>query len=243
MEITGIFDMHCHLVPHVDDGSRSLSMTMEMLESEYRQGVRGMIVTPHFRADMFETPRDEVQRQFERMRAAAGERYPDLNLYLGCEYHADLDMGESVDADPRYRMNGSRYVLVEFSETDPARYIRDVCRAVLGNGYAPIVAHAERYDALVQKPELIDDLHDFGCYIQVNANSIVGEDGFMMKRFCGKLLKNDQIDFIGSDAHNVKTRISRIGKCAAMIARKYGRNVMRELMIENPLCVVHDERI
>lgn len=243
MKTAGIFDIHCHLVPHVDDGSRSMDMTMEMLESAYRQGVRGMIVTPHFRADMFETPRDEVQFQFERMRAAAKERYSDLHLFLGCEYHADLDIAGSVDRDSRYRMNGSRYVLVEFSEADAPRYIRDVCRAVSGSGYLPIVAHAERYDAITGNPGLIDELHDFGCYIQINANSIIGEDGFSMKRFCGKLLRNDRVDFIGSDAHNLKSRASHIGKCAERIARKYGRGLMEALMIENPVCVVRDERI
>lgn len=237
----GIWDIHCHLVPNVDDGSRSLDMSMAILEKEYREGVRGVIVTPHFRVGMFKTDRDTVEHQFLRLQKAAAKALPDLTLLLGCEFHVNYDMPETVGKDARYRMNGGCYVLVEFSEGDPARYIVDLCRDMRNAGYIPIVAHAERYDAIVSTPGLIDDLHNFGAYIQINADSILGEEGWGMKRFCAKLLREDLIDLIGSDAHDLKKRPSRIGQCAEFLQKKYGSAYVRDRMIRNPVCVACGE--
>ena len=239
----GIWDIHCLVVPQVDDGSASLEMSMEMLKHAYKDGVRGMIVTPHFRRGMFEADRDTVERQFLRLREASEEAMPDLVLRLGCEFHANLDMAETVAEDARYRMNGGSYVLVEFSGRDTARQTEEICHALRAAGYLPIVAHAERCGVIVKNPDLIDDLHDIGAYIQVNADSIIGEDGFGMKRFCANLLRKDQIDFIGSDAHNLKSRPSRIGQCAEHLRKTYGGSCARDLLIRNPVCAARGEEL
>jgi len=239
----GIWDIHCHIVPQVDDGSASLEMSMAMLKNAYKNGVRGMIMTPHFRKGMFETDRDTVERQFLKLREAAGEAWPDLVLRLGCEFHANLDMPEMVTEDARYRMNGGRCVLVEFSGGDPVRMISGLCRELRSGGYLPIVAHAERCGVIVKNPEVIDELHEFGAYVQINADSIIGKDGWGMKRFCAKLLRTDRIDFVGSDAHNLQSRPSRIGECAEFLRKNYGESYARDLLIRNPICVARGEEL
>ena len=88
----GIFDIHCHIVPGVDDGAADIEETRKLLEMEYKQGVRNIILTPHFRFQMFETPLEKVQRQFRLAEEAAADISKDLHLYLGCEFHANMEI-------------------------------------------------------------------------------------------------------------------------------------------------------
>lgn len=237
LHMQGIWDIHCHIVPGVDDGSGSMETSLAMLHREYDGGVRHIILTPHFRKAMFETERGKVEQQYNLLKERASSELPDLDLYLGCEFHVYTDMPEQIGSDPRYRMNGTDYVLLEFSEDHSAQYIEERCRSALNAGFIPIIAHGERYDAIRKDIGLIDSLHDAGAYLQVNANSILGKDGWSMKHFCAKLLKTERIDFIGSDAHNLKDRAPHIMECADEVARKYGRNAAHVLFVHNPRCV------
>ena len=116
----GIFDIHCHIVPGVDDGAADIEETRKLLEMEYKQGVRNIILTPHFRFQMFETPLEKVQRQFRLAEEAAADISKDLHLYLGCEFHANMEMLSMLREKKVSTMAGSRYVLVEFSHNSEA---------------------------------------------------------------------------------------------------------------------------
>jgi len=239
-----LWDIHCHIVPHVDDGSHSLDTSMEMLRTDYKQGISHIIVTPHYRRNMFETKRDVVEHNFKILYDKAKEEMPDLDLYLGCEFHKDKLIAHMLTEDERYRMNGTRYVLVEFSESESERQIRDTCRAVLNAGLYPIIAHAERIDIVRKKKgKLIDELRDDGVYIQVNANSILGYDGTAYKWCTRSLLKNDEVDFLGSDAHNMSDRVSHLKECALFLREKYPREQVIRLLSKNPKRIVRNEKI
>ena len=86
----GLFDMHCHIVPAVDDGAQSVKEAFAMLQMEYDQGVRKIIVTPHFRREMFETPSEIIKKHFLVLRRLAEKIGPDLKVFLGCEFHANV---------------------------------------------------------------------------------------------------------------------------------------------------------
>ena len=92
MSREGIYDIHCHIVPGVDDGSANYEETKKLLRMEYDQGVRNIIATPHFRFRMFETPLSKVREQFKLVQKAAAEIGDDFNIYLGCEFHANMEM-------------------------------------------------------------------------------------------------------------------------------------------------------
>ena len=109
----GLFDMHCHIVPAVDDGAQSVKEAFAMLQMEYDQGVRKIIVTPHFRREMFETPSEIIKKHFLVLRRLAEKIGPDLKVFLGCEFHANVEMLDYLRADKVYSMAGSRYVLTE----------------------------------------------------------------------------------------------------------------------------------
>ena len=114
--MTGYWDIHNHILPGVDDGSGCMRETMEMLEEEYRQGVRHIVFTPHYRRDMFAIPREEIQAVYARVCEMAADRFPEMEFYLGCEYYVHSNASvERLRGNPKYYMADSRTVLLEFA--------------------------------------------------------------------------------------------------------------------------------
>ena len=232
--MNGLYDIHCHILPGVDDGSGSMEESLWLLKKEYDEGVRNIILTPHFRYKMIEPSLEKVQLQFLRLLRKTSKIGPDLKLYLGCELHASMDMIDCLKKGERMTMASSRYVLVEFSDYDEKNYIKERIQKLKLNGYLPIVAHVERYRAAFEDADFIGELRDMGAYIQMNADSITGRDGLRMKWFCKKLLKWGLVDFIGSDGHNAKDRIPEIGKAYDLVEKLMGRDYADTIFIENP---------
>lgn len=181
----GLYDIHCHILPGVDDGARNMEESLWMLNKEYQEGVRHVILTPHFRYDMFEPHMNIVTRQFMQLRRAAMNIGDEgMRLYLGCELHSSMDMVECLKKGRRLTLAGSRYVLVEFSNGDEKNYIEERVRSLLMNGFIPIIAHVERYKATRNDIGFLTELKDMGAHIQVNADTISGQDGFRGKNLC-----------------------------------------------------------
>lgn len=135
--MTGYWDIHNHILPGVDDGSGCMRETMEMLEEEYRQGVRHIVFTPHYRRGMFAIPREEIQTVYARVCEMAADRFPEMEFYLGCEYYIHSDASvERLRGNPKYYMAGSRTVLMEFAYEicldTPSNLLRSIlCRESL----------------------------------------------------------------------------------------------------------------
>lgn len=227
-------DLHDHLIPGVDDGSPNLETSLALLEREYADGVRKMILTPHYRPGVFENTEEEIRTAYDNLCQVAGDRFPDLELYLGCELHAHMDMVEAIRTRPQFRMAGSDFILVEFSNQDERSYIRKRLYELCASGYRPIVAHTERYANLVKDLRFVQDLVDMGVMLQVNADSVLGKDGWRVRRFCRALMDRDLLHFIGSDAHDLKYRPPRMGECASYLEKKLGAFYMQKVMCENP---------
>lgn len=229
-----LIDMHCHIIHGVDDGAKSKKDVGEMLLMEYRNGVRKIILTPHYRKGMFEPDEQEVQKGLNEIRQMIRELEIEMEVFLGCEYHANSDMIKELSEYERFRMNGSKYVLIEFSSRHNFIKIRNWIYELVKAGFEPIIAHVERYPAVTEKKELIQELIDLGAWIQVDAGAILGEDGWRLKMISRKLLKEELIHFIGSDAHDSKKRCPNLKECYLYVAKKKGAQYAKELFFGNP---------
>ena len=226
-----LVDIHCHILPGVDDGAPDMETSRAMIRDAYEQGVRYIIATPHYRPEMFEPSMKKVIRVYHELRDYAEE--VGIGLRLGCEYYRNEQMIRHLDKKLRPTMLGSRYVLTEFSTNDSFVTVRNYIYELITKGYRPIVAHVERYFCC-QEPERIQELKKLGAQIQINADSVLGYEGHTIKRFCTGLMKDDLVDFIGSDAHNLEGRKMNLGKCAAYVRKKMGQDYAEEIFVDNP---------
>ncbi len=232
----GLFDIHCHLIPYVDDGARNMNEAVRMLEMEYSQGVRYIIVTPHYRKEMFETPMEKILTHFLELRNVG--RKMGIQLFLGCEYHVEPEIIRNLKEKERPCMASSRYVLTEFRYGTDKDQVNKYLDILLMNGYLPIVAHVERYPQVCQNWDFLEEIVQKGAFLQVNAGSILGDNGSKIKRFCRKLMKRDLLHYVGSDAHRTDVRRPILGPCADYVVRKMGKDYAEKIFIENPKQIV-----
>ena len=240
--MTGLINVHTHILPGVDDGADDLEEALKMLELEYQDGVRTIFATPHYRKGMFECFGNQITKQYELVKKEASKRWKDLQIILGCEFHANMDMVNLLYENSQFAIVNSRCVLTEFSELSELSFIQERCYTLLSSGYDPIIAHAERYHALYNKFDVIEQLTDMGVYIQLNARRIMGKDGFGMKRFCKKMMKKDLLHFVGDDAHNMEDRKPAMGKCAEYIEKVMGADYAKKVLMDNPKNLIIESR-
>ncbi len=229
----GYWDIHNHILPGIDDGSCCMEETYSLVEQEYRQGIRNLIFTPHYRPGMFEIRALEREKVYIDVCRKMQKEFPDMHFYLGCEYFAHNYMMANL-RDVRCRMAGTNVILQEFSSVGHYRYMADVVSRILKRGYRPILAHAERYQCLYKNEERVRLLKEMGALIQVNAGSILGKSGISRKRFCHKLLDADMVDFVASDAHDPERRPVWMEACMDRVEKKYGAESVERLFWKNP---------
>lgn len=242
-DITGLFDMHCHILYGVDDGSKNAEMTLNMLEKAYSEGIREIICTPHYNYEAWKKNPEELLSAFKTVKEFAENKFPGLSLYPGAEifYKKDISDNDFMNhAVPT--MAGSRYILMEFITSVSFDYIKEAVRIAVSNGYIPIIAHINRFDALFMDIDKVENLYNDGAYMQLNAGSITGKEGRVVKKFCKELLSRGLCNFVGTDAHRDSgMRQMEIQDAAKKIKKKYGEATMNKLFIENPRQILADE--
>lgn len=234
--MTGLFDIHCHIIPGVDDGSENIEESIKMLNMEYEEGVRTIIATPHFRAKMFETSSATIFEQYQYVKKEAETL--GIRLFLGCEFHAKMDMAALLKEGRVSSMAGSRYVLTEFSDGVEKSYVKERLFSLISKGYKPIIAHIERYESVCKDFDFIEEMVEIGAKTQVNTSSITGQDGFGIKRFCKKLMKEDLLHFVGTDAHGCKKRVPQMQEAYNYVSKKMGEDYAKEIFVLNPAKIV-----
>ena len=231
----GFVDMHCHILPAVDDGSRDYEMACEMMRQACQTGTRRIIFTPHYKFKYRHTSRGDLVRKLKRMREFAVNELPGMKLHLGTECLYEQDLAAKIEAGEVFTMAKSRYVLIEFLPESEYPYIRNAVYEMERYGYIPIVAHIERYTCMTRKTERAAELKEMGALLQINSASVTGAIGLAVKHSCDRWLKEHVIDFIASDAHNTTTRNPQLDACASLVARKYGSDYMEELFCTNAM--------
>lgn len=234
----GIADIHCHVLPYVDDGAQHKQESMRLLKMQYKQGVRTICFTPHLRHEMFDTPDEEIIEQFARLKERVGALTKRMDFFLSREYFCDSQFIRKMEQGELLPMGNGNYILTEFSHGYTEQQIFDYINMILQNGYKPLVAHVERYPALKDSPEQIRDLIAMGAKIQMNAGSVIGKEGMRQAAWCRRLLKERLVHVIASDAHDGDTRPPQLEKCADYLERKYGSDYTKQLMRFNPLKIL-----
>ncbi len=207
-----MIDIHSHILPGVDDGSRSLEMSENMLCAYVAQGIDKVICTPHQNADLRRP--ELLLSRFQEFKKVA-ERYG-VTSYLGAEIYYYEKMLEGLASGELLTMNGTKYVLVEFSTRSDMAYIPDAVYELSIKGYKPIVAHIERYPYIGTAE--YNEIKQNGGLIQVNASSFEKKDHAKTLKY---LLKNDIVDFIASDCHSDGRRSANFSAARSYIAKKF----------------------
>lgn len=234
-----IMDIHAHILPGVDDGSRSMEESCHMLHMAAGQGIYRVIATPHriHKGQMF-----QLREQLKEMEKIIRGDFPDFALYLGQENFYHEDLLRQLSCGEALTMADSRYVLVEFSPGVSYRELYRAVRQLLNAAYWPILAHMERYACLREEKNL-DDLQEGGCLLQMNYSGLSGQWFHLETRWRRKQVLSGRIDFLGTDMHRLDYRPPEIKGAVKWLENHAGEELMQKIMLENPLCILNREWI
>ena len=237
-------DIHSHILPAVDDGSRTLEESLEMLGQAQREKIGTIILTPHQKPGRRCLTTDRVKEKICRLKEEMKKRQISMELYPGSELFYSHDLVKWLEEGRVPTMAGTDYVLVEFMPDEEWNYMRSGIDRLLCAGYRPILAHAERYDCLYRQLSRAKELTLIGCFLQVNSQSVTGAGGWTVKRMTNALLKEGIVHFVATDAHRAQGRRSvHLQKCAAFLERKYGRPCAEALLFRNARALLENREI
>ena len=236
-------DIHSHILPGLDDGARDREVSFCMLKMAAENGITDIIATPHFHYRRGHALPEQIREAAIQMQRKADEAGLNIKLHTGNELYYTHELLETVKAGGALTLADSDYVLLEFSPDSERRRIQNAVYQFLSEGYYPIIAHMERYQAFQKHPEFIGVMADMGAYYQINAGSILGAAGWNTKRFAKTMLKSGMVQFIATDAHDLESRCPSYGKAADWFVKKLGESEAEEYFYKNPKMILENQAI
>jgi protein-tyrosine phosphatase len=237
-------DFHSHLMPGVDDGAADLAEARAAVAALARDGVHTAITTPHFDGSLTRSPEAAAARlaEFDAAFAAltgdAAVLASGIQLMRGVELM--LDIPDPDVSDPRLRLNGGRFVLVEYPGLQlPTQHAEFAIRALRDSGWQPVLAHPERYRNVDDTLEALVALRYAGAFFQVNAGSFVGYHGDGPKRRAHALLAQGWVDYGSSDYHS--RGAPAVGAARSALGALGAGEHAELLFVENPARLARDE--
>lgn len=236
-------DMHSHIIAGVDDGSRSLEMSLEMLRIASDEGIRRIILTPHNKIYLKSASPEGIIRRTDALQEECIKNNIDIKLYPGSELYYDQSLSDRLEKGQALSMAGTDHILIEFAPDSEYSYIAEAVRRLSYDGWKIILAHCERYICLYQKELIrVDDLLSKGVMLQVNAGDVLLGPFSKMGRFTRRLLSERKISFVGTDAHRDEgERAPYIRDCVNYIAKKYGEDYARLIVHDNTYALTGGE--
>ena len=235
-------DLHTHILPGVDDGARDWVMAGEMCRMALEDGIRHIVCTPHAN-DMYAYDRTILQQLIQQLKGTAGVS-SELEFSLGCDFNFSFQNIQQAQADPaNFAIAKTRYMLVELSDFAIPPAIGETLLRFIESGVIPVITHPERNLVMQQRPELALWFAQMGCVIQLTANSLTGSWGQAPKKLGFWLLEHQAAHVIASDAHNTTTRPPILSKARSEVAIRFGDELARALVLDNPGAIVRGEEL
>lgn len=236
-------DIHCHILPGVDDGSQTPEETKAMLQKAWDEGIQIMVATPHYHKQRGKNDIELIKKQLLLTRKLAKEVNPKMQICLGMEIYYGEDVPELLKEGRVVSIRKSRYILVEFSPGDEFQYILNAVRKLQMSGHTVIIAHIERYNCLRKDISNVEYLREMGAYLQVNTGSITGSYGRSVKKFLREVLKAHLVQLVGTDAHGSERRTPKMQEAYKEMVKRCGEEYADQIFGQNAKKVLRNEEI
>lgn len=238
-----MIDMHCHIIPSIDDGSKSVTETFNMIAAAAKLGYKGTFATPHYIEDRHEIDPKDVENSVEVLNKMLKEKKIDFTIYTGNEIYICNDLLELLQDNKVCTLGKSKYVLFELPFSGEVLNLKEIISNLSHIGYVPILAHPERYEFVFNNYKRVLPLIEEGALLQINIASITGYYGSKSKKCVEKLLKNNLVHFIGTDAHDSISIYEIYEKALKKVSKIVKNEQLQKILVENPKKVLNDKPI
>ena len=235
-----MIDLHSHILPAIDDGSKSLDMSLEMARMAVADGITTMACTPHIYPGLYMNDAQGIARARDALQAELDARGIALRLVTGADVHLVPDLLQGLKAGTIPTLAGSHYLLLEPAHhVAPPRFEASVFDLV-ASGYTPVITHPERLSWIESHYDVFVRLIQSGAWMQVTAGALTGVFGPKAKYWGEKFLGEGHTHLIASDAHSSGRRVPRLSEARAVAERMLGAEEARRLVLDRPRAILDD---
>ena len=238
-----MIDFHTHILPNIDDGSKSVEETFNLIKEAERVGFDKIISTSHYMEDYYEVENKDRKLWTDALNQKLPEQNIDVKIYLGNEIYITENILDLLKNDKAATLNNSDYLLFETPLNAEPLNLYELVFKMLQDNKIPILAHPERYSFIHKNPEMLYDLVEKGVLLQCNFGSFVGQYGKTAKSIARDLLYKNMVHFLGSDVHRQNTIYPRIPEAIEEIKKIAGEEKLKELTETNPELVLQNKSI
>jgi protein-tyrosine phosphatase len=228
-------DIHCHILPAIDDGAESWEMTAKMCRMAALDGITHVVATPHCDGQ-FDYDREHFTDMLATLSEVADGR---LTFSIGCDFHINPhNVAEAMANPQRFAIGDSQYLLVEFDHHSIPSNAGELLMSLISRGMVPIITHPERNAHLMKHPETVLRFIEAGCLVQVTANALTGYWGPKSRKAAEWLLHRKAIHVVASDGHDLKLRPPVLSEARDRVAALAGADTADALVTHNPAAIV-----
>jgi len=236
-----MIDLHCHILPGIDDGAADLSVSLEMARMMVADGVTAVACTPHILPGLYHNSGPQIRDAAARLQAALDEAGVPLTLLTGADIHITPDLLAGLRSGHLLSLADTRYVLVEPPHhVAPAR-MEDLFFNLLAGGYVPVLTHPERLSWITSQYGLISRLVRSGVWMQVTAGSLAGAFGRNAQYWAERMLDEGKVHFLATDAHDTQRRPPDLARGYELARRRVGTQEAEHLVFTRPRGVLANQ--
>lgn len=238
-----LVDIHCHILPGIDDGSKDWETSIKLAHAAVKDGITHAVVTPHtLNGRYLNHKKDVIKLTAEYQKRLKDENIP-LTVFPGQEVRISGDLPQALDDDDILFLDeDGRYMLLEFPSDDVPSYAKDMIFKIMQRGITPIIVHPERNSRILKEPVILQELIEQGCMVQITASSYIGTFGKDIEEMSRKFIEAGQCSCFASDAHNLPKRQYEYSEALEKLSNEFGQGVAQEYR-DNAQALVNGDNV
>ena len=235
-----MIDLHCHMLPGIDDGAADLEVSLAMARMAVADGITITACTPHIMPGVYENRGPEIRTAIERLQAVLDENDIPLKLVTGADVHIAPDLVEGLRSGRVLSLNDSRYFLFEPPHHIAPPRLEQLAFDVMAAGYMPVITHPERLTWIETHYEIFTQMVRAGAWIQITAGALTGRFGRRPKYWSEKLLDDGVVHVLATDAHNLRNRSPVLSEAREAVAARLGEQAARDMVLTRPRLILEN---
>lgn len=229
-----MIDMHSHILPGIDDGSRSIEESIQMIKEAKEAGFEAIVSTSHYIEESYSASKMQRQELIDMLNDKLQEENIKIEIYNGAEAYITPNLIKLIKEEKLPTLNNTKYLLMELPMNSQIIYLNRMISDLVSSGIIPVIAHPERYSYVQENPKMLMELLEIGAIFQANYGSIVGSYGREAEKTIKRLLKNDMIHLLGSDCHRKNSIYTEMKPILKKLEKLIGKEKLEELTSINP---------
>ena len=232
-----MFDLHCHVLPAIDDGAQDLQQAIALIQASITQGVTHIVATPHIRLGRFDNSITTIKTAFAQLQAEISQQQLSINLAFAAEVHICPEimlLAQQQTLPMLGQWQGQPLLLLELPNDHIPPGTDKLIKWLAAQGIRVMIAHPERYKAFQKQPELLQQFAHFGCLFQVTTGALLGEMGSRSQQYAQQWLQQDIFTIMATDAHNLQRRAPNMQRAFNWVSQHVDAQLAQQLAIANP---------